>query len=117
MTRSQETSSSLPEGHVSIAGLDKAAVLAALYNASQPLGMGFLHATPHDMTVEQARELIATDADPDYTTPRRGLRFDYLHGRVLKVDLAGDSFGTWLYDRDNGQGAAGRVIEKLRGGK
>lgn len=29
---------------ISIEGLDKAAVLAALYNASHPQGLGFVHA-------------------------------------------------------------------------
>jgi hypothetical protein len=38
----------------------------------------------------------------------------YLKGRVMKVDLSGDSFGPWLYDRDNGDGAAERVIAELR---
>ena len=37
---------------IDISGLDKADVLAALYNNSRPLGLGFLHATPEDMTHE-----------------------------------------------------------------
>ena len=36
----------------------------------------------------------------------------------MKVDLSSDeSFDPALYDRDNGPGAAARVIEKLRRGK
>ena len=38
---------------VNITGLDKGAVLAALYNNSQPLGTGFLHYDPTRMTPEE----------------------------------------------------------------
>ena len=87
----------------SLEGLDKAAVLAALYNASQPLGMGFLHFTPEDMTVQEAATLL-----------EKQTYFDYLKGRVMKIDLCGETLYTGLYNRDNGPGAAERVIEKLR---
>ncbi len=43
---------------ISINGLDKAAVLAALYNASRPQGMGFMHYDPKPMEVEEARTLL-----------------------------------------------------------
>lgn len=89
---------------VDIKGLNKAEVLAALYNNSKPLGLGFLHFDPMDMTVAEAEEIL------NQTT-----YFDYLKGRVMKVDLSSDdSFGEWLYDRDNGKGAAQRVIDSLR---
>lgn len=89
---------------VDIKGLNKAEVLAALYNNSKPLGLGFLHFDPMDMTVAEAEEIL------NQTT-----YFDYLKGRVMKVDLSsGDSFEEWLYDRDNGKGAAQRVIDSLR---
>lgn len=79
---------------------DKAEILAKLYNASQPLGMGVFHADGNDMTTEQARELL--DAGHTY--------FDYLKGRVMKIDLSGDELDPRLYDRDNGQGAAAAAI-------
>jgi hypothetical protein len=87
---------------IDISKLNKAEVLAALYNNSKPQGMGFLHFTPEDMTKEEAQKHI--DECPS---------FDYLKGRVMKVDLSGDSFDPWLYDRDNGEGSAKRVIENL----
>lgn len=93
------------QGYVAIDGLDKAAVLAALYNAARPQGMGFLHYDPTPMTIEQARAEINN---------RRWLRFDYLHGRVMKVDLTNDSFDPYLYDRDNGYGAALGVVNTVR---
>ena len=95
---------------ISIKGLDKAKVLAALYNASRPLGMGYLHFDPNAMTHEEAEKHISEGG----TWVGRGdLCFDYLKGRVLKVDLAEDEFDPWLYDRDNGNGAAEKVIAVL----
>lgn len=65
--------------------------------------MGFMHYKPEPMTAEQARALLV---DQTY--------FDYLKGRVMKVRIEGDELNPRLYDRDNGQGAAARVIEHLR---
>lgn len=89
---------------VNISGISKGKVLAALYNASHSLGMGFLHYDPTPMTEDEADELLKCCT-----------YFDYLKGRVMKVDLSNDSeFDERLYDRDNGIGAAQRVIDKLR---
>jgi hypothetical protein len=90
---------------ISIVGLDKAAVLAALYNRSRPQGMGFLQYDPAPMTVEEARSLLA-----------QSKYFDYLKGRVLKVSLEKDEFDERLYDRDNGPGAAASAVNEVREG-
>jgi hypothetical protein len=90
---------------ISLVGLNKAAVLAALYNASKPQGMGFMHYNPAPMTVEQAQEIL--DQSPDKY-------FDYLAGRVMKTNLSGDELDTWGYDRDNGEGAAAAAIQELQ---
>jgi hypothetical protein len=81
--------------NIDITGLDKAAVLAALYNRAKPLGMGILHYDPTPMTVEEARNL---NPETKY--------FDYVKGRVMKVSLKKNEFDPYLYDRDNGDGAA-----------
>ena len=97
---------------VDISGLDKAAVLATLFNASAPGGMGFLQAGfgPSIMTVEDAQQVINAGG-----TNRGKLSFDYLFGRPLKFDLIGDEFDPWGFDRDNGgTGTASRLIEDLR---
>lgn len=44
--------------NISIAEMDKAEVLAALYKSARPQGMGFLQFPPGDMAIEQARDLI-----------------------------------------------------------
>ena len=92
---------------VSIVGLDKAVVLAALYNAAKPQRMGFLHYKTEPLTKDKAKEVIG----------KQGLSFDYLGGRVMKIDLSGDSINPWSYDRDNGQGAVARAIAEARSGK
>lgn len=91
---------------IDISKLDKGEVLAALYNNSKPQGMGFLHYTPKDMTKEEAQNLLSERAPRPY--------FDYLKGRVMKVEIYGDSLHVELYDRDNGQGAAARALEPLQ---
>jgi len=88
---------------IDISKLNKAQVLAALYNNSRPLGLGFMHFEPVDMKEDEATELLK---DQTY--------FDYLKGRVMKVDLTGDTLDPWGYDRDNGQGAAANVIATLK---
>lgn len=89
---------------ISIRGLNKADVLAALYNASHPLGMGFMQYDATPMTREEAQTLLDNQT-----------YFDYLKGRVMKTDLSDDHvFDSWGYDRDIGNGAAEKVIAELR---
>lgn len=95
---------------IDIKGLDKGAVLAALYNASQPLGMGFLHYDPALMTADEGRALVDDQMKrtSEFGQPRA--YFDYLKGRVMKVEVSLDTLSPGGYDRDNGQGAARRAL-------
>jgi hypothetical protein len=77
-------------------GLSKAEALAKLYNRSKPQGMGMLHFDPKPMPIADAQAML----DDGHTY------FDYVQGRVLKVDLSEDEFDPRLYDCDNGTGAA-----------
>jgi hypothetical protein len=94
--------------NVSTEGLKPEAVLAALYNATRPIGMGVLHFDPAQMTDDEAAALLSTE----------GPYFDYLNGRVMKVRIPGpddpQEFRAAMYDRDNGEGAAERVVAALR---
>lgn len=94
---------------MNIEGLSKAKVLAALYNRAQPLGMGFLHYDPAEMTEEQAQEIL--NSSPVILG---GFYFDYLKGRVMKVDLRTDEVRTQLYNRDNGENAAEDAVDAIR---
>jgi hypothetical protein len=88
---------------IDISKLDKAEVLAVLYNNSKQQGMGFMHVRGRfPLSKDEAAELL-----------KESTWFDYLHGRVMKVELKGDTLDPWLYDRDNGDGAAARAIEAL----
>ncbi len=89
---------------IDIKDLNKAEVLAALYNNTKAPGMGWLSYEDGDMTSEEAQELLDS----------QGTYFDYLKGRVMKVNLSEDFFLGHAYDRDNGEGAAERAILPLR---
>jgi hypothetical protein len=89
---------------VSIAGLDKAEVLKALYDGSRAQGMSFLGVPRGGVSIQECRDVLA--AGQTY--------FDYWMGHVLKVDLSGDEFDPYLYDRDCGPGAAAVAIERVR---
>ncbi len=89
---------------VNIKGLDKARVLKALYDHSHVQGLGFMHAAEEGtVTVERCAELL-----------EKSTSFDYLYGRVLKVELSGDEFDERLYDLDCGEGAAQRAVDSVR---
>jgi len=87
---------------IDITGLDKAEILAALYNNSKPLGKGVFHYQSRLMTVQEASVILQEDTS-----------FDYLMGRVMKIDLSSDTLDTWGYDRDNGEGAAHQAISHI----
>ena len=86
---------------IDISKMDRATVLAKLYNASRPLGLGFLHHTPEPMGSLEAEKLLA-----------QGDYFDYLKGRVMKIRLkfGATELDPLLYDRDNGPGAAAKAL-------
>lgn len=87
---------------INISKLDKAHVLMALYNNSKPLGLGFLHATSEPMKLVEAKALLCEQT-----------YFDYLKGRVMKIDLSTNDLRVDLYDRDNGAGAAEEALRDL----
>lgn len=96
-----------PEGHVDITGLNKADVVVALYKGTRRHGMGLLQS---ELDEQQVREI----ATKHFARDGKNYDIDYLAGKPLKVDLAGDSFDPRLYDRDAGPGAAQRAVNKLR---
>ena len=97
----------MSEKLISIKGLDKAVVFATLYNLARLQGMGFMHHDPEPMTVKEAKTMLR-DVGPDW------LYFDYVRGHVMKIDIGGDEVDPWLFDRDNGSGAAAEAIASIR---
>lgn len=91
---------------INIEGIDKAALLAALYNNAQPVGFGMLHFEGEPMTHKEAADLLK-----EFTY------FDYVKGRPLKIDLSKDTLRVGLYDRDQGEGQGRAIIDSLRKGK
>ena len=86
---------------INIQGLDKAVVLKALHDNSKAQGMSFMHL--RSLSLEECQTII----------DEGNLYFDYLAGKVMKVDLKGDSFDPWGYDRDNGKGAAQKAVNSI----
>lgn len=39
---------------------------------------------------------------------------DYFNGRVFKSNISGNDFQTGLYNRDNGNGTAERIVKDIR---
>lgn len=89
---------------IDISGLDKRDVLRALYDAAKPQGMGMLQYDPAPLTDAEVERLLPEGQDAPF--------FDYVKWRVMKVKIAGDDFDPWLFDRDNGSGAARAALEK-----
>lgn len=98
---------------MNIKNLDPARVLRALYNHARPFNTSAHWHIPGDMPVEQARTLLNS------SPPSGGVvYFDYLHGRLLKVDLpvntrfSGSLIDLRLYNHHYGEGAGERVIRE-----
>ena len=90
---------------IDISNKDKAEVLAALYNHSKPIGMGIVQYDPRPMPVEIARQLL----------DKMGYNYDYLKGRVMKINLEGDTIRVGAYNRDNDcPGLAQKAISTCR---
>lgn len=97
---------------VDVRGIDKAELLAALYNRAKVQGMGILQAVPGDMPPGVAVRILTDFTEETRNGPEA--YFDYLFGRVMKIDVLPDELDPWLYDRDNGEGAVASVVAGLR---
>jgi hypothetical protein len=86
---------------VSIQGLDKAEVLASLYNAVKA-DLEWQKGE-EQLTVEDAESLLSSQ-----------WYFLYLRGRFLGINLSGDEINTRMYDDAHGYGSAKLIIDTLR---
>ena len=91
----------LGDYEVSIFGLDKATVLAKLFdNACSPTEM-MVSATFRTMSREDAKKYIGNDGE---------FNIDYLLGRCIKAKTKGYVLYTYLYNREHGKNRAEDVI-------
>lgn len=97
---------------IDIKGIYKPRLLQELYNRSHQQGLGLLDPKGAvDMTIEEATSIVNLClVHPD----KWPLTFDYLNGRVMKVNISGDEMDPFGYDRDNGEGAAESVVDFIR---
>jgi hypothetical protein len=107
---------------INIAGLDRAELLAALYNRAKPQDfLGRLQYRRGDMTPEAAGDLLDTRDSffargaTEYDGCQSYTEFHSVKGRVLNVDIGGDILDATGYDEANGEGAAAAVVARLRG--
>lgn len=101
---------------INIKGLDKAAVLCALFNEAKQIGAGkiFHPEGANQMILDSARAFICLgDDNTRHFNTAPTLNFDYLLGRPLKVDLSQDELYVAIYDHYNGHGAALRALQPL----
>lgn len=88
---------------IQLGELEKASVLAALYNAAKP---SIKELSSYDSTPMTYQEARAISFQQD--------RFDYIKGRIVLVIFVNSTFNSKLYDKNNGNNAAGKIIESLQ---
>lgn len=98
---------------IDITGLDKAAVLTALYDRAKPRGIrGRLQFRARSLSEDETQAILSRGTAA--ANWRGEAYIDRLHGRAIKMCLLGDAIGPLLYDHYNGEGAAAEVIDRLR---
>lgn len=90
---------------IDISGVDRAELLATLYNGAQPFGFGKNQYDPREMARDEADALLAGGQ----------VEFDYHKGRLMKVKFTGDALlDDWGYDKTYGVNVVQRVVDNLR---
>lgn len=92
---------------IDISNKDRNEVLAALYNASTPINMGFAQYNPMTWTKEIASMYFEQFGEPDENGV---ILFKWVMGRPLNVKFVDDLVYVAGYNNDNEWGLAQRVI-------
>lgn len=92
---------------IDISNKDKNEVLAALYNASTPIGMGFAHYNPMPWTKEIASMYFDQFGKPD---DEGVITFKWVMGRPLNCKFVGNLVYVAGYNNDNEWGLAQKAI-------
>lgn len=97
----------IEEDVIDISDKDRADVLAALYNASTPVGMGFEQYNPMPWTREIAEYYFEYFAKP---SKDGSIHFKWIMGRPVTCTFAGNLVYVKAYNFENEQGLAQRAI-------
>lgn len=95
---------------IDISEMNKVDILKTLYDNAKFNGLGMFAFELGDMPITEAIQIM------DMYEMKYNSYFDYLKGRVLKIDLSGPVLNTYLYDRDNIV-PAGELLKSLPGFK
>lgn len=90
---------------VNIEGINKVTLVQALYAGAKCQGMGQFAFVAGPLPQKEAE--VCAEA----------MHLDYVKGRIMKCSVASDTMRTALYNRDNGEGAAERIIDTVRAAK
>lgn len=100
------------EGIIDISNKDRGEVLAALYNASIPIGPGFEHYNPIPWTKDVAdyylEQYAIRNDDSDVIV------IDYILGRPIKCTFQGNLIAVSGYDNVNEKNQAERIISRCK---
>jgi len=91
---------------IEITGIDLVKFAQAVYELSQPQGMGILHYTPEPLTAEEAKQLMRDD-------DRSPLGMDYVKGRACKMHIRRENGK--LFISDTWYDHTDRVYDELLG--
>lgn len=97
---------------MNIAGLDKAQVLAVLYNNAKYTQEW--NGTQLNFSLIGVTDLLMTPTEAQQLLHMGWKKFDCLYGRVMKIDLTYDEVNTSSYNQHNGPYVAEKAIESLR---
>lgn len=94
----------MSDDDIDVSDIAPGVLLQTLYMGARVQGLGVLHSTSGPLETEEIEEYLKDM--PQY--------FDYLKGRVMKVEINGKTLRPRLYDRDNGVGAAQASVDEAR---
>ena len=112
---------------VNVTNIPKNVLLAELFNAAKPFGMGMLHYNAnHIMSYDEAQKLLDDTNHRHDDLGSNDQYFDYLEGRGMKIDLSDKALereATYkgekileerMYDRYYYSGKVQDIVDKIR---
>lgn len=93
---------------IDISNKDRYEVLAALYNASTPVGKGFIEYNPIPWDREMAVMYFDNYGEVDENMGT--VKFKWILGRPVSCTFKGNLLYVWSYNRDNEEGLAQRAV-------